>query len=71
LSLPVTWVAPQPRGVVRGSTKEFPEAEMSEKGGMTEEEARRFHGAMVTGTLGYVVVAAVAHFLAWSWRPWF
>lgn len=44
---------------------------MSEKGGMTEEEARRFHGAMVTGTLGYVVVAAVAHFLAWSWRPWF
>ena len=44
---------------------------MQEKGGMTEEEARRFHGFMVVGTLGYVVVAAVAHFLAWSWRPWF
>ncbi|MBY0489445.1 MAG: light-harvesting protein [Gemmatimonadaceae bacterium] len=44
---------------------------MSEKGGMTEEEARRFHGYMVTGTMGYIVVAAVAHFLAWSWRPWF
>jgi light-harvesting complex 1 beta chain len=44
---------------------------MSEKGGMTEDEARRFHGYFVTGFMGYVVVAAVAHFLAWSWRPWF
>jgi len=64
-------VASQPRG--RSAVTPFVplEAEMSEKGGMTEEEARRFHGYMVTGTMGYIVVAAVAHFLAWSWRPWF
>lgn len=44
---------------------------MSEKGGMTEDEARRFHGYMVIGFLGYTVVAGVAHMLAWQWRPWF
>ncbi len=38
---------------------------------MTEEEARRFNGYMILGTLGYVVVAAVAHVLAFMWRPWF
>jgi light-harvesting complex 1 beta chain len=41
------------------------------KGGMTEEEARSFHGYMVMGTLAYVAIAVAAHLLAWSWRPWF
>jgi light-harvesting complex 1 beta chain len=44
---------------------------MSDKGGMTEEEARRFHGYMVTYTLAWVAVAVGAHMLAWRWRPWF
>lgn len=44
---------------------------MSDKDGMTEDEARRFHGYFVKGTMGYIVVAAAAHFLAWMWRPWF
>jgi light-harvesting complex 1 beta chain len=40
------------------------------KGGMTEDEARAFHGYFVTGFIGFTAVAIVAHFLAWSWRPW-
>jgi light-harvesting complex 1 beta chain len=39
-------------------------------GGMTDEEARSFHGAFIMGTGVFLIVAAVAHFLAWSWRPW-
>ncbi len=44
---------------------------MSNNGGMNEEDARRFHGQFMLGTLGWFAVAVVAHFLAWSWRPWF
>jgi light-harvesting complex 1 beta chain len=39
--------------------------------GMTEDDARRFHGQFMAGTLVWFAVAVVAHFLAWSWRPWF
>jgi len=44
---------------------------MSNNGGMNEEDARRFHGQFMLGTLSWFAVAVVAHFLAWSWRPWF
>ncbi len=40
-------------------------------GGMTEEEARRFHGFFIAGTAAFVLTAVGAHLLAWSWRPWF
>jgi light-harvesting complex 1 beta chain len=43
---------------------------MSDKDGMTDDEARSFHSYFVTGTLVFTLVAAAAHFLAWSWRPW-
>ena len=39
-------------------------------GGMTDDEARAFHGAFVAGMAVFILTAAVAHFLAWSWRPW-
>jgi len=38
---------------------------------MNEEDARRFHGQFMLGMTGFVAVAVVAHYLAWSWRPWF
>lgn len=43
---------------------------MENRGGMTEEEARSFHSYFITGTVGYVLVAVVAHVAAWFWRPW-
>jgi light-harvesting complex 1 beta chain len=42
-----------------------------DKDGMTEEEARRFHRYFSLGMFSFIAVAAAAHMLAWSWRPWF
>lgn len=38
--------------------------------GLTEMEAKEFHGLFITGFVGFTVVAIVAHVLVWSWRPW-
>ena len=38
--------------------------------GLTEEEAKEFHGIFVTSFIIFTVIAIVAHILAWSWRPW-
>ncbi len=39
--------------------------------GLSEAEAREFHSVFMTSFLVFVVVAVVAHILAWMWRPWF
>ncbi len=39
--------------------------------GLTHEEAREFHGFFVSGFIGFTVIAIIAHFLVWQWRPWF
>jgi light-harvesting complex 1 beta chain len=38
--------------------------------GLTEAEAKEFHGVFMTSFIAFVVVAIIAHFLAWQWRPW-
>ena len=38
--------------------------------GLTEAEAKEFHSIFTTSFIVFVVVAVVAHFLAWQWRPW-
>jgi light-harvesting complex 1 beta chain len=38
--------------------------------GLTETEAKEFHGIFTTSFIVFIVVAIVAHFLAWQWRPW-
>jgi light-harvesting complex 1 beta chain len=38
--------------------------------GLTEEEAKEFHGIFVTSFIIFLVIAIVAHILAWNWRPW-
>jgi len=38
--------------------------------GLTEAEAKEFHGIFVTSFIVFTVIAIVAHFLAWQWRPW-
>jgi light-harvesting complex 1 beta chain len=39
--------------------------------GLTENESKEFHGIFVTSFIGFTVIAIVAHFLVWQWRPWF
>ncbi len=38
--------------------------------GLTEGEAREFHGIFMRSFILFVVVAIIAHVLAWMWRPW-
>lgn len=38
--------------------------------GLTEQEAKEFHGIFVTSFIIFTVIALVAHFLVWQWRPW-
>jgi light-harvesting complex 1 beta chain len=38
--------------------------------GLTEDEAKEFHGVFVMSFVGFTVVAIIAHVLAWMWRPW-
>ena len=37
---------------------------------LTPEEAREFHRLFLTGFIIFTLIAIVAHFLVWSWRPW-
>ena len=39
--------------------------------GLSENEAKEFHGVFLTGFIGFTVIAIVAHVLVWGWRPWF
>ena len=38
--------------------------------GLTEAEAKEFHGIFVTSFIVFMVIAIIAHFLVWQWRPW-
>jgi light-harvesting complex 1 beta chain len=38
--------------------------------GLTEPEAREFHSIFVTSFIIFTVIAIIAHFLVWQWRPW-
>jgi light-harvesting complex 1 beta chain len=39
--------------------------------GLTENEAREFHGIFMSSFMGFTAIAVVAHVLVWMWRPWF
>ncbi len=43
---------------------------MASISGLSEQEAKEFHGIFVTSFIIFTVIAVIAHFLAWSWRPW-
>jgi light-harvesting complex 1 beta chain len=38
--------------------------------GLTENEAREFHGIFMQSFIGFTAIAVVAHILVWLWRPW-
>lgn len=38
--------------------------------GLNEREAKEFHSIFMTSFIVFVVIAIIAHFLAWQWRPW-
>jgi light-harvesting complex 1 beta chain len=38
--------------------------------GLTEAEAKEFHGIFMTSFIIFTIIAIIAHFLVWQWRPW-
>jgi len=38
--------------------------------GLTEREAQEFHKIFIMSFIIFTLIAIVAHFLVWSWRPW-
>lgn len=44
--------------------------ERSSPSGLSETEAKEFHGIFVTSFVIFTAIAVVAHVLAWMWRPW-
>lgn len=38
--------------------------------GLTENEAKEFHSMFVGSFVGFLLIAIIAHFLVWQWRPW-
>jgi light-harvesting complex 1 beta chain len=37
---------------------------------LTAEEAKEFHKLFMTSFIIFTLVAIIAHFLVWQWRPW-
>ena len=38
--------------------------------GLTEGEAKEFHRIFMMSFIVFLLIAIVAHFFAWQWRPW-
>ncbi|MEL6285350.1 MAG: light-harvesting antenna LH1, beta subunit [Pseudomonadota bacterium] len=38
--------------------------------GLTASEAQEFHKAFMMSFIIFTLIACVAHFLVWMWRPW-
>lgn len=38
--------------------------------GLSSKEAQEFHSLFMMGFIGFTLIAIVAHFLVWMWRPW-
>ena len=38
--------------------------------GLTEQEAKEFHSLFMMSFIIFLVIAIIAHFLVWQWRPW-
>jgi light-harvesting complex 1 beta chain len=49
------------------SLHESPDESVS---GLTATEAREFHRIFITSFIVFLVIALIAHYLAWEWRPW-
>lgn len=39
--------------------------------GLTDAEAKEFHGLFMLSFILFTIVAVIAHVLVWNWRPWF
>ncbi len=38
--------------------------------GLTDNESKEFHTIFMVSFIIFTLIAIVAHFLVWQWRPW-
>ncbi len=38
---------------------------------LSDHGAREFHRLFMMSFIGFTIIAIIAHFLVWQWRPWF
>ena len=38
---------------------------------LSDSEAKEFHSAYLTGFSGFLAITLVAHWLLYTWKPWF
>jgi len=38
--------------------------------GLSDQGAREFHRLFMMSFIGFTIIAIIAHFLVWQWRPW-
>ncbi len=43
---------------------------INEYSGLSDQEAKEFHGRFLLSFGFYILIAVVAHILVWNWRPW-
>ena len=55
---------------ISGGTSSMADDRKGSLSGLTEGEAKEFHGVFMTSFIVFTVIAIVAHILAWNWRPW-
>jgi light-harvesting complex 1 beta chain len=70
---PDAQLAPDPRASPDPTPQEVPMSQHDRSGslsGLTENEAKEFHGVFMKSFMLFTLVAVVAHILAWMWRPW-
>ena len=46
-------------------------SDSSSTSGLSSREAKEFHRFFMMGFIVFTVIAIIAHFLVWQWRPWF
>jgi light-harvesting complex 1 beta chain len=51
-------------------TKMAAESRGGSLSGLTEQEAKEFHSIFMMSFIIFTVIAVIAHFLVWQWRPW-
>lgn len=39
--------------------------------GLTDAEAKELHEVYMSGLIVFSIIAVIAHFLTFMWRPWF
>ena len=66
-------VAPAECGVTEAYlplSEELSMAEQKSLTGLTDDEAKEFHGIFTQTMTGFFGIVVIAHILAWLYRPW-